>query len=191
MIGAPRPIPKKPAPTHTAQQYGGGTTLTHGQGTYTNDDPFTSPPVPGHDGSGSGTTVDTDALDVFANNMDLLIAPTTKASTTLQSVDVEPGAFYHANQIRINVNGANGDDGLKAKYLLVLSDLGQGLADLRDGIKQLSSTYKTVADAAHMTASDFQSAMNLSQADMTALITDAGGTGGGGGSGSGSGSGSS
>ncbi|MFC1435428.1 hypothetical protein ACEZDB_32785 [Streptacidiphilus sp. N1-3] len=164
-------------PVHQAQQYNGGLTLTPGQGTFDNPDPFTVPPVPGHDGSGSGTTVNTSALDVFAGNIDLLITPTQTASTTLDEVSISPGAFYHANKIRVDVNGANGDDGLKAKYLLVLADLGQGLADLRDGIKQLSHTYSTVEDASHMTATDFATAMNLSQADFTSLITDGGGSG--------------
>ena len=172
----PRP---KPAPVHTAQPYTGGTTVPAGQGQYVNNDPVVVPPVPSSSGSDSGGThVDTPSMDVFADNIDKLIAPTQSASTTLQTVSVQPGAFYHANQMRITVNGPNADDGLKEKYISALADLGQGLADLRDGVRQLSKKYATIEDANTMTSTDFQNAMASSQGDFSTVMTDVGGTGG-------------
>lgn len=164
-------------PTHTAQQYNGGTSVPAGSGQYTNSNPWSVPAVPSGSGPGHGTSVDTASLDVFANNIDLLIAPTKTASTTLGTVSVAPGAFYHANQMRTTVNGPNGDAGLKEQYVKTLSDLGQGLADLRDGIRQLSAKYTTIEDANTMTATDFQTAMSSSQGDFTQMMTDAGGSG--------------
>jgi hypothetical protein len=175
-------------PPHVAQQYGGGTSVPAGSGTFTNDNPWTVPHVPTGTGSGSGTSVDTISLDRFADNIDAMIQPTATAGTTLKTVSVAPGAFYHANQMRSSVNGPNGDAGLKEQYIKTLSDLGQGLADLRDGIRQLSTTYTNIEDANTMKATDFQTAMSSSQGDFTQMMTDAGGSGG---SGSGSGSGSS
>ncbi len=166
----------RPAP-HVAQGYGGGTNLPTGQGSYNSNTSITIPPVPSFTGStGTGTSVDTDPMDVFADNIGKLITPTTSASTVLQAVSVQPGAFYHANQMRISVNGPNADDGLKEKYIQTLSDLGQGLADLQLGIQQLSAKYKTVEDANTMTAKDFQTAMSTSQGDFTQMMTDSGGS---------------
>lgn len=178
-VYVPPPRNKPTPPPHVAQSYGGGTSLPAGQGTYDNPNPVTPPRVPSSPGSGGpGTSVDTPSMDTFADNIDLLIAPTNTASTTLGDVDVEPGAFYHANKMRTSVNGPNADDGLKEQYIKVLSDLGQGLGDLRDGVRQLSQKYKTIEDANTMTATDLQTAMDLSQGDFSTMMTDAGGTGG-------------
>ncbi|QMU77120.1 hypothetical protein GXW83_16790 [Streptacidiphilus sp. PB12-B1b] len=164
-------------PAHTAQQYGGGTSVPAGSGHANNTNSWSVPAVPVTSGQGHDTSVDTASLDVFANNIDLLIAPTRTASTTLGNVGIAPGAFYHANQMRTSVNGPNGDAGLKEQYIKTLADLGQGLADLRDGVRQLSAQYTTIEDANTMTATDFQSAMSSSQGDFTQMMTDAGGSG--------------
>jgi hypothetical protein len=170
--GGPRPAP------HVAQPYSGGTTVPAGQGTYDNTNPLQVPRVPTSSGSGNGgTSVDTNPMDVFADNIDQLITPTKTASTTLDAISVQPGAFYHANQMRTTVNGPNADNGLKEQYIKTLSDLGQGLADLRDGVRQMSAKYTTIEDANTMTATDFQTDMASSQGDFTQMMTDAGGSG--------------
>ncbi|BBB02279.1 hypothetical protein RVR_10139 [Actinacidiphila reveromycinica] len=175
-------LPPKPSPPpHKAQQYDGGTTLPTGQGTYSNDTPFDAPPVPGGSGGGKGTTVDTPSMTVFADNIDKLIAPTQAAAKKLDPISVAPGAFYHADQIRTKVNGLNADDGLKAQYGKVLSDLVQGLGDLRDGVRQLASNYSTLEDANKMTSQDLDTAMQSTNGDFSVLLTDAGGASGGGG----------
>ncbi|WP_329172974.1 MULTISPECIES: hypothetical protein [unclassified Streptomyces] len=173
--------PAPPAPKHTAEQYGGGTTLPPGQGTYTNDTAFTPPAVPGGADGGKGTTVDTPSMELFADNIDKLIAPTQQAARKLDPVNTAPGAFYHADQIRTKVNGLNADAGLKAQYGKVLADLVQGLGDLRDGVRELASRYSTVEDANKMTSQDLQTAMQSANGDFSVLLTDSGGMPSGGG----------
>ncbi|MEW1862297.1 hypothetical protein OG896_00475 [Streptomyces sp. NBC_00669] len=173
--------PSPPAPKHTAQAYDGGTTLPAGQGTYSNDTPFTPPSVPGGTDGGKGTSVDTPSMDVFADNIDKLIAPTQAAAKKLDPVSTAPGAFYHADQIRSKVNGLNADSGLKAQYGKVLADLVQGLGDLRDGVRQLASRYSTLEDANKMTSQDLQTAMQSADGDFSVLLTDSGGASSGGG----------
>jgi hypothetical protein len=173
-------LPPKPSPPeHKPEQYDGGTTLPNGQGTYSDDTPFSPPTVPGGSGSGSGTSVDTPSMKLFADNIDKLIAPTQAAAKKLDPINVAPGAFYHADQIRTKVNGLNADDGLKAQYGKVLADLVQGLGDLRDGVRQLASNYATLEDANKMTSTDLDKAMQSTSGDFTVLLTDAGGSTGG------------
>jgi hypothetical protein len=176
MIGyvPPHPTPK-PKPPYQPQQYNSPTSVPSGTGTYSNPSSFTAPPVPSHDSSGKGTTVDTPSLDLFADNIDQLIAPVHQAREALNGVSVQPGAFYHANQMRISVNGANGDDGLKKQYYKVLTDLATGLADIRDGVRKLSAKYTTIEDANKITANDLSTDFDSSSSDFNGLITDAGG----------------
>ncbi|MFE4631701.1 hypothetical protein [Streptomyces mirabilis] len=168
-------------PAPTAQHYDGGTTITAGHGSVPSASAFNPPNVPGGSGNpGSGTSVDTPSMMLFANNIDKLIQPARDAASVLQKVQAEPGAFYHANQIRTKVNGPNADTGLKEQYIKVFQDLAQGLGDLRDGVKQLAQHYTTLEDAGRMKATDLQNAMQTTASDFTSLVTDAGGAGGGG-----------
>jgi hypothetical protein len=116
---------------------------------------------------------------LFADNIDHLVEPVKAAATRLQKAQVEPGAFYHANQIRTKVDGPNADAGLKGQYVKVLQDLSQGLGDLRDGIRGLATKYTSLEDASKMTATELQRAVESSGGDFTSLMTDAGGSGGG------------
>jgi hypothetical protein len=166
------------------EAYSGSTDVDSGLDTYSNTSgSFTPPNVPTADGPGSSTSVDTDALDLFATNMDSLVQPVQKAATLLSSdVDVRPGSFYHANVMRTNLNGANADSGLKKSVGTVLGDLAQGITDIAAGVRALSAKYKTIDDDTTVTATDLRTAMQSAQADFAALIKDAGGS-----SGSGSG----
>ncbi|MEV7393539.1 MULTISPECIES: hypothetical protein [unclassified Streptomyces] len=164
--------------TSTPQHYDGGTTIAAGHGSVPPASTFNPPNVPGGSGNpGSGTSVDTPSMLLFADNIDKLIQPTRDAAGVLQKVQVEPGAFYHANQIRTKVNGPNADAGLKEQYIKVFQDLAQGLGDLRDGVKALAQQYTTLEDAGHMKATDLQNAMQTTTSDFTSLVTDAGGSG--------------
>lgn len=176
----PQIKPHKTPPPHKPEHYDGQTTIDAGHGTPPPAKSFDPPNVPGGSGKpGSGTSVDTPSMLLFADNIDKLIKPARDAATELQKVQVEPGAFYHANQIRTKVNGPNADSGLKDQYIKVFQDLAQGLGDLRDGIKQLAQHYTTLEDAGKMKATDLQSAMQSTSSDFTSLVTDAGGSGGG------------
>ncbi|MCF3964934.1 hypothetical protein [Streptomyces fuscigenes] len=169
--------PPPPPPEHKAQEWDGSSTLGNGHGTYTNSNPFTPPPVPSKGGGGKGTAVDTPSMKLFADNLDLLLQPLQKASDALTPVTVASGAFYHANQIRTKVTGTNGDDGIKAQYIKVLSDLTNGLTDLREGVKTLAAKYKTIDDANGMKSKDLTDAMDGVTDDFNSMMTDNGGTG--------------
>ncbi|WP_146214582.1 hypothetical protein [Streptomyces sp. ICBB 8177] len=174
--------PHKQPPPYQPKAYDGGTTVPAGHGTLPQATPFNAPNVPGGSGApGSGTSVDTPSMLLFADNVDKLIQPAKDAATKLQGVQAEPGAFYHANQIRTKVNGLNADSGLKEQYIKVFQDLAQGLGDLRDGVKQLAQKYTTLEEAGTMKATDLQNAMQSTDSDFTTMMTDAGGTAGSGG----------
>ncbi|WP_405746025.1 hypothetical protein OG422_25520 [Streptomyces sp. NBC_01525] len=155
----------------------GDSHIQAGHGTPRNASPIDPPPVPkGSSGSG-GTSVDTPSMELFASNIERLISAVQKAGDVLGNVSVAPGAFYHANQIRTKVSGANSDSGLKDAYVKVLADLASGLTDLRDGVRQLSQKYKSIEDANGMKSKDLQDAMESATADFNAMMSDNGGSG--------------
>jgi hypothetical protein len=163
--------------------YSGPTQVTPSHDTFDGTNgKFDPPKVP--TGSGSGgkkTAVDTDALDLFATNMDALLKPVQDAVTYLQdNTDVRAGAFYHGNTIRTNVNGPNADGGLKKAVGSVLSDLAQGITDIATGVRAISAKYKSIHDETVLKASDVQNYMQQAQADFDAVVKDGGGSGGGG-----------
>ncbi|WP_329138184.1 hypothetical protein OG552_29870 [Streptomyces sp. NBC_01476] len=133
--------------------------------------------MPTSGGPGGTTSVDTDALDLFATNMDALVQPVQNAVTYLQgNVDVRAGAFYHGNTIRTNLNGTNADGGLKKSVGSVLGDLVQGITDIASGVRALSAKYKSIDDDSVVKATDLQTYMQSAQGDFNALIKDAGGS---------------
>src|SRR5262249_12078810 len=114
--------------------------------------------------------------------------PVNQAKKDLQTLEsLAPGAFYHANKIREEINGGNGDAGLKALYEKVLNDLANALTDLANGAKSLSKKYKTLDDAATMVAKDLSDAMDPANADFSTMMSDAGGSGAAGGGSGGTG----
>jgi hypothetical protein len=133
------------------------------------------PKVPGGDGKGN-TSVDTPSLDVFVTNVKALLTPVNGLVTSLKSMHaVQPGAFYHADVIRANINGDNGDGGLRAKYRSAVTDLGSGLTDLHEAITTLSQKYKSTEEANKGTADDVTRALNGASSYFGGIITDTGG----------------
>jgi hypothetical protein len=165
-VPVPYSGPTHVAPDHDAFTDTGGT--------------FVPPKVPKGGGSGGKkTTVDTDALDLFATNMDALLKPVQDALTFLQDhTDVRAGAFYHGNTIRTNLNGPNADGGLKKAVGLVLSDLAQGITDIATGVRAISAKYKSIHDDTVLKATDVQTYMQKAQGDFDALVKDGGGSSG-------------
>ena len=131
---------------------------------------LTPPHVPGRSGGGRTTSVDTPSMKVFADNMDTLAEPVKQAYDKLMQLQrVNPGAFYDAYMLRQVSCGTNGDSGLQNTYLKILHDLGQGLADISSGMRQLSAKYKTTEEEAKMTADDLSKAMESAQSDFTKI----------------------
>lgn len=139
----------------------------------------TGPKIPGGKGTDGNTSVDTPSLDLFATNVKSLQDPVNGLIKTLKGMTpVQPGAFYHADLVRQNISGDNGDAGIQAKYHSVVTDLGNGLLSLHDAIVSLSGKYKTTEDANKGTAGDVSKALNGAQGYFGGVVTDAGGTGG-------------
>jgi hypothetical protein len=153
---------------HGGSRWHGDAHIQDGHGTFQNANPFDPPPVPKGAGGSGGTSVDTASMDLFVSNIEKLIAPVQKAAEVLAPVSVAPGTFYHANQIRGKVSGANGDSGLKSSYVKALDECIRGLIDLHNGVRQLSQQYKTIEDANGMKAKDLQDAMEPVRADFGA-----------------------
>jgi len=137
----------------------------------------TPPPVPGGAGNGKHTSVDTPSLDLFAQNIGQLIQPVSDALSGLHGVNVQPGAFYHADVIRSKIGGANGDAGLKNNYTLVLNDLKNGLSDLQTAVTQMSAKYKSTEDLNGMKVSDLQNDFDSASSYFNSMTSDNGGSG--------------
>ncbi|MER5525672.1 hypothetical protein ABT075_13830 [Streptomyces sp. NPDC002677] len=170
--------PTAPPVKTTPDPYTGPTHIDPGHGTVNPDaGKFQPPPVPSGSGSGSKTQVDTAPMEVFASNMEQLVDPVRRALDRLDGIDVRAGAFYDANVIRKDLNGPNGDDGLKKKLSAVLHDLTEGLTDIAKGVRDIAGQYGKVHDASLVDVSDLTKAMQPAQADFEALSKDNGGSG--------------
>lgn len=92
-------------------------------------------------------TVDTASLTAFgqwvANDVTEAL---TNLKPQLQSVQVEPGAFYWADYVRAYVNGTTTGTGLAANYIQVIEDLLNGLAGISSGVTQLVQLYANTED---------------------------------------------
>jgi hypothetical protein len=133
-------------------------------------DKVTPPAVPGERGKGGRTVVDTPSLDLFASNMDKLAEPVKEAYNRLLKLQtVAPGAFFDAYKLREATSGADGSQGIQATYLKILHDLGQGLADIGSGSRQLSKNYSTTEEENKMSADEVSTAMESAQGDFSKL----------------------
>ncbi|AVZ71608.1 hypothetical protein SLUN_04790 [Streptomyces lunaelactis] len=140
--------------------------------------PFDVPAVPSNGADDSnGTSIHTPSMDLFANNVDQLIKPVNDAAAALGGISIDSGSFYHANKIREDISGLNGDAGLKVKFIQALGALTTGLTELRDGMRTLSANYATTEDANNMDARDFQDALSSAVDSFNTVMTSQGGEG--------------
>ncbi|MEY9932112.1 hypothetical protein ABH926_006761 [Catenulispora sp. GP43] len=136
------------------------------------------PKVPGGKTNSGTTSVDTPSLDLFADHIKSLQDPVNGLVTTLKKMTpVQPGAFYHADMIRTNISGDNGDGGIQAKYHTALSDLGNGLLSVHNAVSALTLKYKTTEEANKADAGDVQKAFNGAQGYFSGVVSDTGGGG--------------
>jgi hypothetical protein len=165
------PPPPPPPPAPTGPWSPSDAPNSSSQGNPSGNGPA-APAVPG-----GKTSVDTPSLDLFATNMNALIAPLKTAYTTLDNVNVQPGAFFHADTIRTQINGPNGTTGLKSQYQKVISDLVQGLSDVNDAVTQMKQKYKSTEDLNGASATDLQTDFQTVQSDFSTMMSDASGSG--------------
>ncbi|WP_326782884.1 hypothetical protein [Streptomyces sp. NBC_00151] len=129
--------------------------------------PLTEPPVLKPVGSGDDTqSVDLPALDHLAEAVGALETPLRNALDSLGNVDVRPGGFYHANQIRAKVTGQDGDAGLVQSYSMTLTNLIEGIVDIRDGLRRLREEYAKAERDASISAADVTQAMKEAEQDF-------------------------
>jgi hypothetical protein len=133
--------------------------------------------VPSGGGPTPPTQVDTTTLDAFAKYMGDLVPFLNNLIPDLNLVNVQPGAFYHADQIRTVINGLNGDAGLKSRFQSVISDLVQGLTDIQTAVTEMSTKYKSTEELNNMSSDDLTKEFQSVQADFSALMNDAGNPG--------------
>jgi len=151
----------------TAEEWKGDPNLPRGKGSYYNLDPFTKARVPKGKGGSGTTSVDTPSMLLFASNCEQLIDPVKRAKLALKNVQVAPGAFFHANQLKSKVNG------LQSSLLVILDDLEDGLTDLCEGVRLLGKQYDTTEEQNKITAQELEEHMHGAISDFGALERDA------------------
>lgn len=142
---------------------------------------ITPPPVPTVGGGAGDVSVNTDLLSTVADNMDTLYDAVKAAYAKLNELTpIAPGAFWDAYQLQTAVGSPN--DGstsdLVNSYLAVLTDLGNGLTDIKNTLNQMRSTYTTFDDLNKAEATDIQSDLSTATAEFSNMMAAEGGTGG-------------
>jgi hypothetical protein len=171
-------LPPRDEPERSPTRWNGSPDIHPGHGTFHNPAPVTPPPVPKNDGSSGTTTVDTASMEVFARNIEQLIAPVQKASVALKDTTIAPGDFFHAHLMRTKVSGERGNGGVREAYCRVLDDLADGLTNLCSGVRALSREYGKTEDANEMTAKELDEYMYAAGVDFQALGQDSARVGG-------------
>ena len=129
-----------------------------------------APPVPDNSGKTGHTVVDTPSMELFSGNMTKLAEPVQKAyEMLLKMPSVNPGSFFDAYNLRQATSGDTGDQGIQATYLKILHGLGQGLADIGSGTRQLSQKYSTIEEENKMSADEVQEALAPALGDFGKL----------------------
>jgi hypothetical protein len=130
--------------------------------------PVADPPdVPGGaDGANGGPgaiSVNTKALETFADNVEALRVMVADANKHTQNIDVLPGGFYVAYQLRKEIMGDGAEKpGLKNDVDQYMKKLDIELANIRDEIRKLVVDYKNTEDLNNLTADKLTAIMNES-----------------------------
>ncbi|RKT86446.1 hypothetical protein SAMN05421805_10692 [Saccharopolyspora antimicrobica] len=114
------------------------------------------PDVPGDNGENKGGEkvigVNTKALKVFADNVESLRDLIAKAKTKTDDVDIKPGGFNLAYQMRGKIMGAENKAGLKNDVRSYLDELDITLRNVRDEVRKLVVDYDSTEELNKLTA---------------------------------------
>jgi hypothetical protein len=158
------------APQHTLQEWDLSTDVQPEHHPAPEAMPLSEPTVLKPVRSGDDTqSVDLPALDHLAEVVGALETPLRNALDSLGNVDVRPGGFYHANQIRAKVTGQDGDAGLVQSYITTLTNLIEGVMDIRDGLRKLREEYAKAERDAVISAADVQQVMQQAEGDFNSV----------------------
>lgn len=133
--------------------------------TFNVNDPLV--PKAGADNKGN-TAVNTNAMLVFANNIEQLIEPVKAAHQAVSAVDVRAGAFNRAYVLR---NSISGDNQLTDSTLTVLNRVQEGLVDLAAAARKLAADYENTEELSKATTDDVGRYMTEVGADVRGLAT--------------------
>ncbi|MGP4014996.1 hypothetical protein [Saccharopolyspora sp. 5N708] len=110
----------------------------------------TAPNVPGAKGEGGGgegkVEVNTEALKTFGTNVSTLRDIISGARGVVEGIDVKPGAFHNAYELRGKVMGAEDGGGLKASVLDFMTNTTEALTDIDTDIQEIARQYTTTED---------------------------------------------
>jgi hypothetical protein len=133
---------------------------------------------------GGPVSVDTASLAAFGQYVaNELHEPLSQLIPQLQSVQVEPGAFYYADYIRTHVNGTSPSTGLANQFVQVITHLLDGLIGIQQGVTTLGQKYKSVEDLNQAAASDLATDFGTASSYFNLLTGDSQGPPSSGGSG--------
>ncbi|MGH3431426.1 MAG: hypothetical protein ACRDQB_01175 [Thermocrispum sp.] len=121
--------------------------------------PHPAPAVPGGaENPGQGvTTVSTEAITVFSNNLQQLEEPIRFALGRVSEVNVRAGAF---NQAHVLAGKINGDGGLAESTRKVLTQALDALAEIRESCARLALEYESAEELNAADATEFQRLVN-------------------------------
>jgi hypothetical protein len=136
--------------------------IIQGFGTRTSVDPM-----------GTGTSVDTASLNSFVTFIGGILPSIQDTRTALAVVQVEPGDFYDADQMRLKINGSTG---LVGQYHSVLADLDNGLSSIQTGLTTLAAQYSNTEDLNNLSVSQLQTSLGNADSYFGNITTDVGGS---------------
>ena len=126
------------------------------------------PDVPGGGGDNAGggqgkISVNTQALKKFAENIDSLRQMIADAAKQTDQVDVKPGGFNAAYQLRDKINGS-GDKtpGLRNDVRLYMDKTNKTLEHIRDEVRKMVADYDKSEDLNKLNADKLNQIMNES-----------------------------
>jgi hypothetical protein len=120
------------------------------------------------------TAVDTATLLAYANYLETLIPNVESAKNDLTNVNVQPGAFYDADNMRTKINGTGG---LSGQFQLMLGDLINGLTSIKLGLLDLATKYSDTESLNQMSVNDLQNEFDTAGNYFSNLMSDGGGSG--------------
>ncbi|MFD4637143.1 hypothetical protein ACFWN2_07495 [Lentzea sp. NPDC058436] len=120
------------------------------------------------EGGNGEVVVSTEAIRYVAGVIDSYRPVLTDLLDQLSQVDIAPGAFHHAVEMRSRVVGAEGNGGLKDDLSTTLANIIEGVADVSGALQQIAAGYDNADTRNVTTAADVQRLMGEALTDVGA-----------------------
>lgn len=135
---------------------------------FDDDDSFDPPPVPGGDETpGKGvTTVSTEAITLFANNIEKLYGPMDELIKDLEAVEFAPGALPASFVLKSDIAG---DKGLVPGSVTFINQVRDALAQIVNSARSLASAYQNHEEFNKMTGKDLGEFISQLKGSINAL----------------------